>query len=175
MSFYHLTNTNATWTPASTTRLHRTLKNLELKIKHFKFSGEDPIIIFDFLIRLVEESNTLQLSEEQIIVYIPHTLTNTTACEYRSTSSGNRTGASRTGDAAYQIGNAHTSNEKISIIINGLLLVIQPIVARFRRYKPRYDLTFNFIVWFAHDEGDRIAHLNHDRPSVLCFRQPHQL
>lgn len=44
-------------------RLHRTLKNLEWTIKEHKFSGNDPVLIFDFLGRTVEEADTLGMNE----------------------------------------------------------------------------------------------------------------
>lgn len=77
-------------TSASTTRLHRTPKKLELTLKGLKFSAEDPIFILDFLCHLFEEVDTLHMSEGQLIVCFPHMLSKTTAREYRSNASINR-------------------------------------------------------------------------------------
>lgn len=61
--YYGFDNTTANRTSKTTTRMHRTLKNIELKMKGFKFSGEDRILILDFLRRLVEEADTLDMNE----------------------------------------------------------------------------------------------------------------
>lgn len=90
--FYRLLNTTATRTQDSTTRLHRTLKNLELTMKENKFTGEDPILIFDFLSRTVEEADTLAMNEGQLVTCLPHLLTKTAAQQYRSIASRSRSG-----------------------------------------------------------------------------------
>lgn len=60
-------------------------------MKDFKFSEEDLINIFDFLSRLVEAGNKLDMNELQVMVFLPYLFTNTAAREYRSNSSGDRT------------------------------------------------------------------------------------
>jgi len=72
------------------TRLHKTLKNLELTMKEYKFSGEHAILIFDFLSRLVEEADTNGMSEGQLMVCLPHMLTKTAAQQYRAASNSSR-------------------------------------------------------------------------------------
>lgn len=57
--YYPLSNTTATRETTSVTHIHRILKNLELTLTDFKFSAKNPIVIFDFLIHLVEESDVL--------------------------------------------------------------------------------------------------------------------
>lgn len=59
-------------------------------MKDFKLSGEDPILIFYFFSRLVQEADTLDMSEGKPMVGIPHMFTKTATFEYRSTSSVNR-------------------------------------------------------------------------------------
>lgn len=61
-------------------------------MKDFKFSGEEQIILFDFLNRLVEDADTLDVSEGQLMVCLWHMLTKTAAREYRSISSKIRAG-----------------------------------------------------------------------------------
>lgn len=51
-------------------------------MKYFKFYGEDPILIFDFLSRLVEEADVLYKKEGQIMVCLSHILTKTADLEY---------------------------------------------------------------------------------------------
>ena len=93
--YYRLQKTNANRSNASTTRLHKTLKNLELTMKEHKFSGEDPILVFDFLSRLVEEADTNGMSEGQLIVCLPHLLTKTAAHQYRAASNSSRSSGVR--------------------------------------------------------------------------------
>ena len=59
-------------------------------MKEYKFSGEDPILIFDFLSRLVEEADTNGMSEGQLMVCLPHMLTTKAAQQYRSASNSSR-------------------------------------------------------------------------------------
>ena len=82
--YYRLADTTETRTQDLTTRLHRVLKNLELTMKEHKFSGEDPILVFDFLGRTVEEADTLAMNEGQLVICLPHLLTKTAAERYRS-------------------------------------------------------------------------------------------
>lgn len=51
--YYLLINTKATRTHEETTSLHKTLKNIELTMRDHKFSGEGPILAFDFLTRVI--------------------------------------------------------------------------------------------------------------------------
>lgn len=59
-------------------------------MKEFKFSGEDLILVFDFLSHLVEEADSIDINEGQLMVYIPHMLNKTATRKYRSNSSENR-------------------------------------------------------------------------------------
>ena len=90
--YYRLTDTTAARTQDSTTRLHRLLKNIELTMREHKFDGEDPILIFDFLSRAVEEADTLAMNEGQLVICLPHLLTKTAAQRYRSIASRSRDG-----------------------------------------------------------------------------------
>lgn len=55
-----------------------------------KFSGEDQILFFDYLSRLVKEAEALYMNGGQLMVCTPHMLTKTAAHEYLSSSSENR-------------------------------------------------------------------------------------
>lgn len=89
---YLLASTSFTWTSASTTGLHCTLKFLQLTMKDFKLSMEYPILIFNFSSRLVEEADNIDMSERQNTICQPEMLKKTVAREYCSTSSGKRVG-----------------------------------------------------------------------------------
>ena len=90
--YYRLIDTTAARTQDSTTRLHRLLKNIQLTMREHKFDGEDPILIFDFLSRAVEEADTLAMNEGQLVICLPHLLTKTAAQRYRSIASRSRDG-----------------------------------------------------------------------------------
>ena len=60
------------------------LKNLDLSFSERKFSGRDPILIFDFLTRMVEECDTLGMSEAQEFMALPHFLSNNARTQYLS-------------------------------------------------------------------------------------------
>lgn len=59
----------------SVTRINRIVKNLEVKMKDLLSSGEDPILIVDFLSRIVEEADVLEMDEGQLMVCLRHMLT----------------------------------------------------------------------------------------------------
>lgn len=51
-------------------------------MKYVQYLGEDPILIFYLLSWLVEEADKLDMSEGQLMVFLPHMLTKTAAPEY---------------------------------------------------------------------------------------------
>lgn len=82
---------------------------------HHKFSGEDPILLFDFLTPVMQEADILAediglphygsaggMSEGQLIVCPLHLLTNKAAQHYRSSSSNGRSGGMVTWPEAVQ-------------------------------------------------------------------------
>lgn len=77
----------------STTDLHKSLKNIELTMRGLKFIGEDPVLVLDFLTRVFNESDTLGMSERQLIVFIAHLRTKNDAENFRSSSSFCRSGS----------------------------------------------------------------------------------
>lgn len=91
-SLYSLLSTNQDRTRDETFRLDKTLRNLELTSKDRKFSGEDPILTFDFLTRFVEP--TLEISEGQIMALLPKLLSGSTGDQQRATENGSRPGNS---------------------------------------------------------------------------------
>lgn len=91
--YYLLRRTNANRTNASTLRLCKKLKSPELTFRERNYTGEDHFIIFDFLNRLVEEADTLDISEVQMMVLIPH-LIKDAGEQYRTSTNGALTGTS---------------------------------------------------------------------------------
>lgn len=64
--------------------LRKTLQNSELVFEDRKFSGEELNLIFDFFRRLVEEEDTLEIIDGQIIVAFTHLLPRNCENQYRS-------------------------------------------------------------------------------------------
>jgi len=86
--YYRLRKTKQTRDHARTTQLHKLLKNLDLSFRESKFSGQDPILIFDFLTRMVEECDTLGMSEAQSFMALPHFLSDNARTQFRAMQSG---------------------------------------------------------------------------------------
>lgn len=62
------------------------IKRLKVGMDNLTFDGKDPIMIFDFLSRFVSEANTLEMSEPQAFVAIPHFLSGFALDQYRAVS-----------------------------------------------------------------------------------------
>lgn len=60
--------------------------------KNRKFSGEELILIFDFLTKPVEEANTLEISAGQLMALLLHFLTGGSTDHYREAANGPRSG-----------------------------------------------------------------------------------
>lgn len=61
--YYRVMNTRHIRTHQSTTPLHKSLKKIELTMRDQRFSGEDLVLVFDFLTRVVEEADSLGMNE----------------------------------------------------------------------------------------------------------------
>lgn len=59
-------------------------------MKELKIHGKDPNLIFDFLSRLLEEANSVDINDGQLMVCTPYMLTKTTIWKCSSISSGRR-------------------------------------------------------------------------------------
>lgn len=62
------------------------LTNIYLIIRDLKFSGEVPILTFELLTLVVEEANSLEVNEVQLIVFLLHLLIKNAAQHFRSAS-----------------------------------------------------------------------------------------
>ena len=86
--FYRLARREQQRDSIATTRLSRLLKNLDLTFKDKKFNGLDPVIIFDFLTRFVEECDMLDMTEAQAYVALPHYLLHPAHTQFRAMQNG---------------------------------------------------------------------------------------
>ena len=56
-------------------------------MREHKLSGEDSILVFDFLSRVVEELDVLGMNERQLVTCLPHLLSKRAAETYRAVAS----------------------------------------------------------------------------------------
>ena len=90
---YRLKRALDTRTSSETTVVRLHIKNLTLTLEKHVFDGIDPIRIFEFLSRFVNEADTLKMTEAQAFITLPHFLDGTaeTQC-HTNLSSGSRYG-----------------------------------------------------------------------------------
>lgn len=72
--YYRLVRTDHRRNADINKNLSRVLKSLGSTFKEQKFSGSDPILVLDFLTRIVEEAEMLGMTEGQLFVLLPHIL-----------------------------------------------------------------------------------------------------
>ena len=89
---YRIRRTSHSRNSASTLRLHKLIKNLDLTFKEDKFAGTDLILIFDFLTRFVEECDTLDMSEAQAFMSLPRVLQAVAQAQDRAIQNGWKSG-----------------------------------------------------------------------------------
>ena len=90
---YRLRNTTDMRTSRDTAEVRIHIKNLNLTLKNHTFDGNDPIKIFDFLSRFVNEADMLNMSEAQAFIALPIFLADPAETQFRT----NLSGASRHG------------------------------------------------------------------------------
>lgn len=90
--YYRLMRTDHRRNADANNNLSRLLKSLDLTFKEHKFSGSDPILVFDFLTRIVEEADMLGMTEGQLFVLLPHMLTGEASSQFRVTVKGSTAG-----------------------------------------------------------------------------------
>lgn len=90
---YRLRLTSHGGSHTDTFRPRKPLQNLEAMFKDRTFSGEDPILIFDFWTRLVEEAETLEIFQGQLMVLLPYLLAGSAADQYQAAANGSRSGS----------------------------------------------------------------------------------
>jgi len=85
---YRLMVTTDTRTSRSTAEVRVHVKNLNLTMKKHTFDGSDPIKIFDFLTRFVNEADMLAMSEAQAFIALPSFLADPAETQFRTNLSG---------------------------------------------------------------------------------------
>ena len=90
--FYRLNDTTQTRTSSETGKVRRFIKDLEITLSEQKFTGADPILVFDFLVRFIEEMDTLGINEGQAFIILPYFLKGSAQRQYRASRNGSRSG-----------------------------------------------------------------------------------
>ena len=72
--------------------LRKYIKALDITLQDYKFDGSDPIMVFDFLTRFVEEADTLNMTEAQAFIVISHYLKGEASNQFRANKNGARSG-----------------------------------------------------------------------------------
>ena len=91
--FYRLARHKASRSSRETGKVRALLKQMELTMKSRKFSGNDPILIFEFLHKFVEEAGTLGMSESQAYLAVPYFLVNPALNEFDTTRAASKVGS----------------------------------------------------------------------------------
>jgi len=81
---YRLENISSKRNTRGTATAKRAISKMELKLKEHHFSGNDPIMVIDFLTRLVREANIQGFSEAQMFLALPAFLEGKALSHYES-------------------------------------------------------------------------------------------
>ena len=90
--YYRLADTRQVRSAEDTKRLRDQAKTFQSTFDTTKFSGEDPIMVFDFLMKFVEEADTLNVSEAHAFIILPKVLKGRAERWLRSVRNGSRSG-----------------------------------------------------------------------------------
>ena len=85
---YRLMVTTETRSSRATAEVRTHIKNLSLTMNQHTFDGSDPIKIFDFLTRFVNEADILAMSEAQAFIALPTFLADPAETQFRTNLSG---------------------------------------------------------------------------------------
>ena len=82
--YYRLNRTTHSRSAKETGKVRDHIKRLELTMQRHRFSGEDPILVLDFLNKMVDEANTLGMSEAQAYLSLPYFLSGSAESQFRA-------------------------------------------------------------------------------------------
>ena len=72
--YYRLERTEAERTGRETAKTRDHIKRMEITMKEAMFSGEDPILVLEFLAKYCKEADLLEMTEAQAYVVLPYLL-----------------------------------------------------------------------------------------------------
>ena len=81
---YRLEDTSQRRTSRETGKVRDYIKRMDIKLKQHHFTGEDPIMVLDFLARFVREANIQEMSEAQAFLALPHFLDGFAKSQYEA-------------------------------------------------------------------------------------------
>jgi len=90
--YYRLSDTRQTRSAMETKLLREQTKSFQTSFDKTKFNGEDPVMVFDFLMKFVEEADTLHVSEAHAFLILPKVLSGRADRQLRSVRNGSRSG-----------------------------------------------------------------------------------
>lgn len=90
--YYRLYDTTMIRNADDSKKLREQIKTFQAAFEGTKFSAEDPIMVFDFLTRFVEEADTLGVSEAHAFLILPKLLIGRAERHLRSIRNGARSG-----------------------------------------------------------------------------------
>ena len=70
--YYRLKRQTSKRTGRKTGKVRDQIKRMAYSLEEYRFTGEDPIMVFDFLARFCDEADTLEMSEAQAYVALPY-------------------------------------------------------------------------------------------------------
>ena len=90
--YYRLKDGRSKRSHATSQATRHFIKSMDLTFKEHRFDGSDPILVFDFLTRFVEEADILTLNEGQAFLILPHYLSGSASTQFRAMRNGARSG-----------------------------------------------------------------------------------
>ena len=81
---YRLDKRAQSRTGRETAKVKDHIRHLEVSLRDHTFDGHDPMLVFSFLADLVEECNTLQISEAQAYLELPYLLKGTAKEQFKA-------------------------------------------------------------------------------------------
>lgn len=88
--YYRLEDSSGTRSSRDTGRVKDLIRRMNVTMLKQKFSGEDPILVLDFLARFVQEADVLEMSEAQAYVALPYFLSGMAEDQYNSVRGSSR-------------------------------------------------------------------------------------
>lgn len=82
--YYRLQRSEGNCNSQATGIVCRFNKHIELTLRKCKCSGNDPILVFDFFTRLVEESSTPAMTEGEAFISLPYFFTGHASRQFSS-------------------------------------------------------------------------------------------
>ncbi len=142
-----------------TLELRKHLKSLEITFKNDQFTGEDPVLILSFLQRLVEEADTLGMTEGQAYIALPYVLKGTAQEQFRSSrSTGGAGGVTCWPEAIHDLLNKYATPSALREAVNHIQTMRQSTTEDEREFGGRVQ-----------DAAKRCGNVYHETEKMTFF------